>query len=215
MKHNILLLTLFCMACSSSLNIGKPFDDKKQQIPGRVQCEYFDLGGEGTAYHDVDILNDGSGKLNPANGNVLNEFRMNEGVDISYTKKRGIDDNAYSKVVPDSNQLYVGWTSPGEWINYTVRVNETAVYRIGLMYTANGDGSISLDLDGQPVTTRLLISSTYNRNDTIAWRQWHHWNKTDSLACISLKKGTHKFTLRIVDHGQMNFDYLEFTKNLL
>jgi hypothetical protein len=215
MKHYILLLTLFWMACSSSRNIGKSFDNKKQQIPGRVQCEYYDLGGEGIAYHDVDSLNNGSGKLNPANGNFLNEFRMKDGVDISYTKKRGIDDNTYNKVVPDSNQLYVGWTSPGEWINYTVQVNETAVYRIGLMYTANGDGSISLDLDGQPVATRLLISSTYNRNDTIAWRQWHHWNKTDSLASISLKKGTHKFTLRIVDHGQMNFDYLEFTKDLL
>jgi hypothetical protein len=216
MKNSILLLlTLFCASCTSSLNIGKPFNDKKQQIPGRVECEYFDLGGEGVAYHDTDSLNNGSGKLNPANGNFLNEFRMKEGVDISYTKTRGIDNNPYNKTIPDSNQFYIGWTMPGEWINYTVRVNETALYRIGVMYTANGDGSISFDLDGHPVATQLKISSTNNSMDTVSWRQWHHWNKTDSLTSIKIKKGVHKLTLHIVDHGQMNFDYLEFSKESL
>jgi hypothetical protein len=212
MKNSILLLlTLFGASCTSSLNIGKSFNDKKQQIPGRIECEYFDVGGEGVAYHDTDSLNNGSGKLNPANGNFLNEFRMKEGVDISYTKTRGIDNNPYNKTIPDSNQLCIGWTMPGEWINYTVQVNETAVYRIGVMYTANGTGSISFDLDGHPVATQLKISSTNNSQDTVAWRQWHHWNKTDSQTSIKIKRGIHKLTLHIVDHGQMNFDYLEFT----
>jgi hypothetical protein len=51
--------------------------------------------------------------------------------------------------------------------------------------------------------------------DTVAWRQWHHWNKTDSLTSIKLKKGIHKLTLHIVDHGQMNFDHLEFSNKSL
>src|SRR5258708_23266602 len=84
MKKNILLLlTSFLVSCTSYLNIGKPYNKKMQQIPGRVECEYFNLGGEGIAYHDTDSLNNGSGKLNPVNGNSLNEFRMKEGVDIS------------------------------------------------------------------------------------------------------------------------------------
>src|ERR1700728_452182 len=70
---------------------GKPFQDSvyhdgPQKIPGRVQCAYYDLGGEGVAYHDSDARNNGSGALNPANGTYLNEFRMIEGVDTSYTK---------------------------------------------------------------------------------------------------------------------------------
>ncbi len=216
MKNNILLLlTLFSASCTSSLVVGKSFNNKEQLIPGRVECEYYDEGGEGIAYHDTDSVNNGSGKLNPANGKFLNEFRMKEGVDISYTKNHNIDNNPYNKVAPDSNQLYVGWTQPGEWINYTVRVTETAVYRMGVMYTANADASISIDLDSQPVTTRLKISSTYDSRDTIAWRQWHHWNKINSLASIKIKKGIHRLTLHIVDRGQMNFDYLEFTKESL
>src|ERR1700727_370724 len=70
---------------------GIPFHDSKynggaQKIPGKVMCAYYDLGGEGVAYHDTDAKNNGSGALNPANGTYLNEFRMNEGVDTSYTK---------------------------------------------------------------------------------------------------------------------------------
>jgi hypothetical protein len=80
------------------------------------------------------------------------------------------------------------------------------------MYTANGDGSIALDLNGKAVATQLKISSTHDDRDTIAWRQWHHWNKIDSLTTIKMGKGNHKLTLHIVEHGQMNFDYLEFTK---
>ncbi len=210
-KYTLCLLTFLILSCTGSRKMNPSSEIKRQDIPGRVECEYYDQGGEGIAYHDTDSINQGSGKLNPANGSFLHEFRMKEAVDISYTKWGGIDNNPYNKVNPDSNQLYVGWTVPGEWINYTIHVYKTAVYRIGVMYTANGDGSISFDLDGQPVTSPLKISSTYDSRDTVAWRQWHHWNKTDSLTGIKMKKGEHKLTLHITDHGQMNFDYLEFT----
>ena len=52
-----------------------------------------------------------------------------------------------------------------------LQVNETAAYRIGVMYAANGDGSISFDLDGRPVAAKLKISSTSSSQDTVAWRQ--------------------------------------------
>src|SRR6202035_4705204 len=57
-----------------------------QRIPGRVECAAYDVGGEGVAYHDSDPVNHGSGQLNPADGTYLNEFRMHDGVDTSYTK---------------------------------------------------------------------------------------------------------------------------------
>jgi len=100
---------------------GTPYHDSRytggaQVVPGVVMCAYYDLGGEGVAYHDSDVKNNGSGALNPANGTYLNEFRMNEGVDISYTKMGldpKIDDNPYDRIVPPANLLYVGWTVPG------------------------------------------------------------------------------------------------------
>jgi Carbohydrate binding module (family 6) len=211
------LATLFFVQLTSYenrhvLENGNPWQNKMQQIPGRIECELYDEGGEGVAYHDADSINNGSGKLNPANGNFLNEFRMHEGVDISYTKDNNVDNNTYNKVMPQVNQLYLGWTQPGEWVNYTVNVNETALYRVAVMYTSNAGGAVSLDIDNKPATGSLKINTTYDARDTVAWRQWHHWNKTDSLTSVKIKKGTHLLTLHIVEKGNMNFDYIEFTK---
>jgi hypothetical protein len=135
---------------------------------------------------------------------------MKEGVDISYTKTGNIDNNHYNKVPRDMNQFYVGWTVPGEWIKYTVKVNRSAMYNIGLMYTANVDGAISFDLDGKEITGPLKIISTHDDRDTVKWRQWHHWNRTDQLATVRLEKGIHVLTIHIVTNGNMNLDYLEF-----
>ena len=215
MKQFLSLLFFTIIISGTSNRIAKTYRGeawKKQWIPGRIECEWYDHGGEGVAYHDADSINNGSGKLNPANGNFLNEFRMKEAVDISYTKSNNIDNNPYNKVEPVLDQLYVGWTQPGEWINYTVLVKEPGLYRIGLMYTANGDGAISLDIDGKQVADSLKIPTTHDDRDTVAWRQWHHWNKLDSLTAINIPKGKHLLTIHVTEHGNMNFDYLEFTK---
>jgi hypothetical protein len=99
---------------------------------------------------------------------------------------------------------------PSEWINYTVKVSKTGTYSVGIMYTASGDGGIALLLDGKTISPELLIPSTRNDNETIAWRQWHHWNKINALATVKLKKGVHVLTLKTVTNGNMNYDYLEF-----
>lgn len=208
-------LAVAIISCASVYNInsaGKPWQGTPQQIPGKIECEYYNQGGQGIAYNDSDAVNNGSGRLNPANGTYLNEFRMNEGVDISYTKSGAIDNNPYNKVPRDLGKLYVGWTKPGEWINYTVQVNKSGKYTVSVLYTSNGDGAISLDIDGKDVSGPLTIESTHNDLDTVKWRQWHHWNKTDSLGSVALKKGTHVLKLHIVKNGNMNLDYLEFKK---
>lgn len=209
---------LLCVACIATIccafiyqtkDAGKPWQNKMQQLPGKLECELYNTGGEGVAYHDTDSINNGSGKLNPADGTFLNEFRMKEGVDISYTKAHDhIDDNPYNKVKRDMNQLYVGWTQPGEWINYTIDVTKSGIYPIEVMYTANGDGAISIDVDGKDATGPMKIASTHNDQDTIAWRQWHHWNSSANIGSIKLTKGVHVLTLRIVSNGNMNLDYL-------
>jgi len=212
--HQFLFVTFLLVISGSSTFSqvkynGKAWNDSIQQIPGKIQCEFYDQGGEGIAYHDSDLINNGSGKLNPANGAFLNEFRMKEGVDISYTKTGEVDNNPYNLVEPVMNQLYVGWTEPGEWINFTVNVNKSGIYEIGIMYTASGDGSISMDLDGKQLAKELKIPSTRNDKDPLAWRQWHHWNRIDSLVTVKLEKGIHVLTLNTVTHGNMNYDYLD------
>jgi hypothetical protein len=197
---------------------GTPYTDAKQRvpqtIPGRVECAFYDNGGEGVAYHDTDSVNHGSGQLNPADGSYLHEFRMREGVDISYTKFGNapdrIDDNPRTIVLPPANQLYVGWTEPGEWFNITVDVHHAGLYTVDLLYTSNRGGSISIDLNGIPASGPLTIASTFNQADPVAWRQWHHWTIAPNLVRLQLPAGRSLLAIHIVAGGQMNLSWLDF-----
>ncbi len=107
---------------------GTPFHDSQysggsQKIPGKVYCAYYDLGGEGIAYHDSDAKNSGSGGLNPLDGTYLNEFRerrerrhpripnsLSTATRLTTTPARKIPRRRSG---PSSTS--VGWTEPGEW----------------------------------------------------------------------------------------------------
>jgi hypothetical protein len=214
----VLILALF-VQCNQSSSIkgysGTFFyhdslNQTPQVIPGRLECELYDTGGEGVAFHDTDSTNSGSGRLNPANGTFLNEFRIDEAVDISYTKSRGIDDSPYNFVEPVLGQLYLGWTEPGEWVNYTVDVKQTGKYQIGMMFTCNRGGVVGLTVDNGTEMMKMQIPATFVAADSIAWRQWHHWNYIENLGTIEMKKGLRLLTLHTVETGSMNFNYLDF-----
>ena len=191
---------------------GKPFKDKyykkgAQQIPGRVELAYYDLGGEGVAYHDVTPENEGS-KLNhevhdygshwrPGVPAYIAFFRENEGVDISYTKDWA-DFNHPNKVDPMVNQLYIGWESDGEWTNYTVQVNKAGKYRIITVY-GNQDNHSELWLNGSKACSLLLPENTGN---------WHYWTQATIGEIVFPKAGKNLLTLKY--NKGSNLAYLDF-----
>jgi hypothetical protein len=225
MKRALFALALIAASATASAQSflaqykGTPFHDSAyhggaQKIPGRVLCAYYDLGGEGIAYHDTDPVNHGSGELNPADGTYLNEFRIHEGVDTSYTKfnrqPTPIDDNPFVKVVPPSNLLYVGWTEPGEWFNITVNAARAGSYSADFLYTSNRGGTISIDANGKDATGPIEIPTTNDPADPVAWRQWHHWNLAPRLFNVNLGKGRNVLTVHILTKGNMNLAYFDF-----
>ena len=224
MKTNIIftfsatLLGFFVFACSSNNAYkGTPYEDSQykdgaQIIPGKVYCAFYDFGGEGIAYHDVTAKNHGSGELNPVDGSYLHSFRIDEGVDISYTKSRedSIDNSIYNFVEPPMDLLYVGWTEPEEWVKYTVQVEKTGNYFVDMLYTSNKGGKISISVNDKNVTGPIDIQSTYRDDDIVGWRQWHHWNIASKMAEIHLNKGINILTLKTEEEGQMNYAWLDF-----
>jgi len=219
----IIAATFFLQSCEPAKKqaeyTGKPYQDSvyqagPQTIPGKLQCEYYDLGGEGIAFHDADSVNSGSGALNLADGSYLNEFRKNEAVDISYTKfyLNAVDNSPYNFVEPEKDQLYIGWTKEGEWTKYTVNVLDSGLYKLGLMYTSNNGGKISVSVNDSDATGEIEIPSTFVEADTVAWRQWHHWNYLENMAQIKLEQGIQTITLHTVEYGDMNYDYISFER---
>lgn len=198
---------------------GTPYTDIRyhrgiQPIPGRVESAFYDLGGEGVAYHDSDPINHGSGELNASGTSYQDRFRAGEGVDISYTKfgdtDEKIDDSPYNKVLPPQYQLYVGWTVPGEWYNLSVNVAHDGLYSINLLYTAHQDGTLTMDVNGVPQTFTIPVASTIDPKDPVAWRQWHHWNYGKDLARVQLQAGNNVLSIHIASGGEMNLGYFDF-----
>jgi hypothetical protein len=188
---------------------GKPFQDSihtagPQQIPGRVECALYDLGGEGVAYHDTDPTNHGSGELNlkpehhrPHATSYVWGFRANEGVDVSYTKDFA-DFNHTNFVAPATNQFYIGWTADGEWCNYTVKVNQAGTYKIIALY-GNAANSVKFSINNQPASECTL---------PLATGSMHIWNKAEIGTITFPTAGLQLLTFHY-NKGN-NFAYFEF-----
>ena len=61
--------------------------------------------------------------------------------------------------------LYVGWTAPGEWLNYTVDVAEDGLYSVDILYTSRRGGELSLDVNGKPIDRPIIIADTSDPKD--------------------------------------------------
>ncbi len=72
-------------------------------IPGTIEAEDYDVGGEGLTYHDTE----------PAN--IPGAYRPNEGVDIEPR---------------DDGGFHVAYIESAEWLEYTVDVQEAGIYEI-------------------------------------------------------------------------------------
>jgi len=148
-----------------------------QVIPGKIECAFYDFGGEGIAYHDTNPINILSGVLNQQNRHQRAHatsyhwnFRKDEGVDISFTKDWA-DLNHTNLVDPPVNQLYIGGTEDGEWCNYTVNVKKAGRYAITALYGNVADAKpIHFSINGQPACECRF---------PVVTGSMHKWNQTD------------------------------------
>lgn len=187
---------------------GKPYRDSvyikgAQEIPGRVELAFYDLGGEGIAYHDLTPINEGAalnrteGHWRPGISAYTAFFREKEGVDISYTKDWA-DFNHPNKVDPAVNQLYIGWEADGEWVNYTVNVRAAGKYKIITVY-GNKDNGSTLWLNGQKACQLVLPEDTGN---------WHYWTQATVGEIVFPQAGLQLLTLKY--NAGSNLAYLDF-----
>lgn len=112
-----------------------PFVGTPAAIPGLLEVENFDDGGEGIAYHDA------------TPGNAGGKYRTTD-VDIESTSDSG---GGYD----------IGWVAATEWLKYTVSATVSANYTFeARVASPGGGGSFHVEIDGANATGALLVPNT-------------------------------------------------------
>lgn len=107
---------------------------KAVQLPGTLQMEDYDLGGQGFAYSDNDSENSGK------------QYRQ-DGVDIDTADQA----DAYA----------LGWTAPGEWTEYTVDFTTADAMPFQARVASGLDGGkFHVEVDGIAATDTILVPNT-------------------------------------------------------
>ncbi|MGW4143808.1 carbohydrate-binding protein [Streptomyces mirabilis] len=120
-----------------------PYGGTPAAVPGTVQAENYDTGGQGVAYNVTSV-----------NGNA-NSYRA-DGVDLDNTSDTGVGYN-------------LGWTSGGQWFRYTVDVATAGTYTLDLRVAAPSAvaGALHLsDASGTNLTGAVDLPATGD------WQTW-------------------------------------------
>ena len=115
-----------------------PYSGTVFAVPGTLEAEDFDRGGEGAAYHDA------------VAGNAGGQYRTSEDVDI-YTPASGTNATGYA----------VNNIQAGEWLEYTIDVPSAGTYTIELHVSSElTTGRFHVEIDGADVTGPVSVPST-------------------------------------------------------
>ena len=123
--------------CPPSQIVQTPFKGTAWPVPGRIEAEDYDVGGEDVAFHEAN-----------ASGNQGMATYRNDEVDIETTQDI---DGTYN----------VGYTLNGEWLEYSVNVSTAGKYDLSLRVASDGTGkTMHAEIDGANITGAVAIPNT-------------------------------------------------------
>ena len=160
---------------------GTPYGGTAAAVPGIVYAANYDTGGQGVAYN-----------VTSTNGSA-NSYRS-DGIDLEATADTqdntgaGADD--------------IGWTTPGQWFNYTVNVATAGTYTVALRLSSPYGITDALHIDNSSGTN---LSGSVAVPNTGGYETW-----TTVDASVTLPAGQQTLTIDQDSNG-WNFHYLSFT----
>jgi glucosylceramidase len=120
-----------------------PYVNPPPSLPGTVQAENYDLGGQGISFNDTDAINNGGA------------YRPNEPVDVEDQAGGGYN---------------VGWIATGEWMNYTIMAPTAGNFDVTLYVASpNANTQLHVRFITNGVTTQLPARVIPN---TGGWQNW-------------------------------------------
>lgn len=151
----------------------KPYLGTMAHIPGVIQAENYDVAGQGYSYYDNDETDKGG-----------TGYR-NDWVDIVTTE------DGYA----------LGYTEKGEWLEYTIEVEETADYDV-IANVSNG-----FDVEG----FKLYVNDTLLTEPYTIEKICDDWSQYEEIrvGSVRLNKGVHVLKL-FISASYVNIDWLRF-----
>lgn len=151
------------------------------ELPGVVQAEDFDMGGEGISFHDSDTKDEGDAKYRTDN----------EGVDI----------------VKGNGGSAIGYTAQGEWLEYTVDVKEAGEYTCEAVVSSGTTGSkfTVARVKGSQRSPLCTINVPQTGNNT-----WGTYKSVTEKLKLKLSEGEQAIRITITG-ARCNIDKLIFT----
>ena len=108
-------------------------------IPGTIEAEYYDNGGQGLAFNDLSTANQGNSTL------------RSDAVDIE----------------ENNNRINIGFIESDEWYTYTIDVAKDTLYDFSFtIATENTDGSLAVLIDEQSIIDFQVVKET---NSWFSW----------------------------------------------
>jgi hypothetical protein len=112
--------------------VQTPYLGSAWSIPGRIDAENYDLGGQGIAFNDLTTANEGAAYRTDA-------------VDIEAT----------------TGGYNIGWVAANEWLEYTVNVTAAGNYKIDARVAAMTAGqTFRIEMDGASIGTFTVPNTT-------------------------------------------------------
>jgi hypothetical protein len=112
-----------------------PYGGTAWAVPGKIEAENYDNGGQGTSYND------------DTSGNSGGVYR-NDGVDIEGSTDTG---GGYN----------VGYITTGEWLEYTVNVTAAGTFSLQVrVAAAAAGGSLHVEMNGTNVSGSIAVPNT-------------------------------------------------------
>jgi hypothetical protein len=132
-----------------------PFGGAPAPIPGTVQSENYDTGGQGVGY-----------SVNSINGSA-NGYRS-DGVDLENTSDTG-------------GGLDLGWSSAGQWFRYTVNVATSKTYTVSFRVAAAAAAGTTAGSLHLQTPSGNNLSGAINVPGTGGWQTWTSITATVTL----------------------------------
>jgi beta-glucosidase len=160
-----------------------PYGGTPAAVPGTVYAANYDTGGQGVAYN-----------VTSANGSA-NGYRS-DGVDL--------EDTADTQDTSAAGGAYdMGWTTAGQWFNYTVDVATAGVYTVAFRVASPYGITDALHIANSSGTNLTGAVAVPNTGGYETW--------TTVTASVTLPAGEQTLTVEQDSNG-WNFHYLAFTQ---